>query len=240
MNNRKSLPLKYPDNFMVSVVITNLDVEAVVQQFIDELSFYDFYGPTIPEGHHYVSGAVLDLIEEHYHRYTPLALPDSRPVSHRYLTRIHALINDTALHNTEKRAHTAELIKEWEKELSPLIHLPQEVMLEQDNCVKISYEFHLICALCHKKPEHALTHFMDEISIARIQAYNQFDPHISYKDRPYVGSTDLPVNKKEIRKVFERKFTALHNRMNKVKSYEERVLAYEAFYKQWSEALILN
>ncbi|WP_442589310.1 hypothetical protein ACSBL2_25145 [Pedobacter sp. AW31-3R] len=240
MNNRKSLPLKYPDNFMVSVVITNLDAEMVLQQFIDEFSFYDFYSPQIGTDNDFVSTGIIDLIEQYYHWYSPLTTPAYRGLSSAYLKRIHCLKNDKCLTDAERSSKSKLLMKEWKKELPSLIRIPGRIKLEQNNCVKISFEFNLMCALCHMKPERALTQFMDEISIANIQAYHQFDPYISYRKRPYIAENSLPEDKREIREVYEKKFTALHTRMSKVKSFDQRVAAYQAFYKQWCDELLSN
>ncbi len=230
--------LQYPDNVVEAAVIAHLDIENILQEFIDGTSFYSFYSQKIHNFNNQINDGVLDLIEQYNHAYSPVEAPDSHVLSTTYLKQIHALKSNSCLTEAEKIAAGNILMKQWEQETSALIQLPAKLMLEQHKSLQISFEFNMMCALCRMKPVHALAAFLDQISLARVQAYNQFNHEISFKRRPYVSDQNIPSTQPEIRKKYEKRFTALHNRMNRVKSFDRRFDAYQAFYKQWYQELL--
>lgn len=233
-----NVALQYPDNVVEAAVIAHLDIEHILQEFIDGTSFYSFYSQKIDDFNNEVNDSVLDLIERYNHAYSPVEAPDSRMLSTKYLNQIHALKGDTRITEAEKIASAAILMEQWKHEISALVKLPATVMLEQHKSVKISFEFNMMCALCRMKPVHALAKFLDQVSLARVQAYNQFNQEVSFKKRPYVSDQNLPRTQPEIRKKYEKRFTVLHKRMNRIKSFEERYIAYQDFYKQWYQELM--
>lgn len=230
--------LQYPDNVIEAAVIAHLDIENILQEFIDGTSFYSFYSQKIDDFNNQVNDSVLDLIEQYNHAYSPVEAPDSRLLSTIYLKQIHALKSNSCLTETERIVAGTILMKQWEQETSALVHLPAKLMLEQRTSVQISFEFNMMCALCRMKPVHALAEFLDQVSLARVQAYNQFNQETSFKSRPYVSDQNIPSTQPEIRKKYEKRFTALHNRMNRIKSFDRRLDAYQAFYKQWYQELL--
>lgn len=232
--------LKYPDHVIAAAVITGLDIKNVLQEFIDSTSFYSFYSQKIDEFQNQIIEEVLDLIEQYYHAYSTVKAPDSRPLSAKYLQQIHELKSRIDLTAAEKEVYSTGLMEKWAQELSPLIQLPAKVGLEQNNSVAISFEFNMMCSLCRMKPEHALSQFMDQISIAEIQAQNQFNQEVSYRNRPYLIPTDLPCSQSAVRKKYEEKFKMLYNRMNRVKSFDRRLAGYQDFYNQWYQELIVE
>lgn len=240
MKHEKTLPLQFPENFKVAVVINNLDIEYVLQEFIDSTSFYQFYSQKIDSFHNQINDGVLDLIHQYQQDYSTLKVANSHDVSFKYLKQIHDLKSDMQLSDAQKIACSSILMKEWENEQLPVLELPDILILEQNKSVKISFEFNMMCSLCRMKPEHALTQFMSQISIAKIQAYNQFDQESSYRNMPYLAIDNVPVTQLEIRKKYENKFTALHVKMSKVKSFAKRLVAYQDFYDQWYNELILE
>lgn len=230
--------LQYPDNVVEAALIAHLDIENILQEFINGTSFYSFYSQKIDDFNNQVNDSVLDLIEQYNHAYSPVEAPDSRLLSAFYLKQMHALKSNSCLTEAEKIAGGTILMKQWEQETSALIQLPANLMLEQHTSMQISFEFNMMCALCRMKPVHALAAFLDQVSLARVQAYNQFNQEISFKSRPYVSDQNIPCTQPEIRKKYEKRFTVLHNRMNRVKSFNRRFDAYQAFYKQWYQELL--
>ncbi len=248
MDSKGRVKLTYAEDFRIACTINNLKHEEVLQYFINRVSFYAFNGGEMEAVSLWATSIVIDCKREVNGEVQAVTSKKVQRVSLKYILMLSDLNDNTYLSTIDKMKESFLLMKEWETDMDPLVDYPKIFQLDEEHSLVLTFDFNLLCRMNGVAALEVLQYFMDRISLARERATNLIEFVETNSCMSLLGMMKLSLGIKknkipihqEIHKWYGDKLLLLDERLKKESSFERRISVYQAFYKEWYNALRKN
>lgn len=248
MDSDGQFGLKYTEEFRIACKINNVKQEAVLQYFIDRVSFYAFNGGDVEAVSLWATHIVLDCRRKAVAEVVPLKNKSVQKISVNYLRLLSELINNPNLSTIEKMNESAKLMRDWEAEMPPLAEYPNSFFTDQHNSVLLTFDFNLLCNMNGIVVQQVLQFFIDEISLPRQRAVDLHESSGSSASMSFfemmLMSRSMKRGKnraqKEIDQRFNEQLLQLDETLKDEDDQDRRLTAYRELYTKWYNSLGKN
>jgi hypothetical protein len=248
MDSTIELGLNFTDEFSMACVINDLKQEDVLQFFINRASVYAFNGGDMETLSLYATSTVIECKNSLQSEPTPVTERRIQLMSLKYITLLSDLIHDESLSKVEKMRRNFEIMREWDREMSPYTTYEKTFRIDESRYLLLTFEFNLLCKFNGLTPKQVLQHFINNISIARDRATNllgyvhtnaSVSLLILFALSRSMNKSWQPV-KMDIYNWYSDRLVDLDQSLKEENSVEERLNVYNAFYSDWYQTLMNN
>lgn len=185
-----------PHDFKVSLTLFNLSIHRFLQCFIDHVSFYDALFPTEVDAYELATRTLskysfekenAEKIDETSENKNDLFVVESVEALAAAVKAVKAMGQISArkdLNNKQKRKAAKKKIQKISNTLNSNIVKATTLYLNEEQTLKLSPDFCLLCELHHISPIEHLTNVMEQISEADIEARSGLNKGV---ENPAVG-----------------------------------------------------
>jgi len=200
----KIIPIAYPEEFRITALITRMNIQEMIQGFVDGVSFYAFCGghrkkpftkelslkdsegnthncivkikevSWLDEKAEYLIEIISNCMESYELEFFKETHPGLNSLHTKFVCLFYSLVSDSSISQAEKIDLAKLYMKDWQEKQRPLLAFPEEIILEQGEKINLSFEFNMVCRISNLCPEHVLCYYMNMLSIARVKAGMQF------------------------------------------------------------------
>jgi len=237
--------VKYTEDFTIACTINNLEHEAVLQYFIDRVSFYAFNGGDVEAVSLWATHIVLDCKRKAGAQIVPVKDKRIQKISLRYIRLLSDLINNIHLSTVEKMKESISLMREWEAEMPPNAEYPTTFFTDQHKSVLLTFDFNLLCNMNGIVVQQVLQFFIDEISFPRqravpLSATSGSSASMSFFEMMLMSrSMQRTKNRgqQEIDQLYNEQLLQLDETLKDESDEDRRLTAYREFYTKWYNSL---
>ena len=237
--------VKYTEDFTIACTINNLEHEAVLQYFIDRVSFYAFNGGDVEAVSLWATHIVLDCKRKAGAKVVPVKDKRIQKISLSYIRLLSDLINNVHLSTVEKMKESISLMREWEAEMPPNAEYPTTFFTDQHKSVLLTFDFNLLCNMNGIVVQQVLQFFIDEISLPRQRALGLPENSGSSASMSFfemiLMSRSMKRTKnralKEIDQLYNGQLLQLDETLMDENDEGSRLTAYQELYTKWYNSL---
>lgn len=245
MKSKNALELNYAEEFRVACTVNNLRYEEVLQHFIDSVSFYVFIGGEIDAASQWATQVMVECRDNFDSKPVMVDNEELRRTCIKYVELLMELSNSTHLSAKAKVRKSYSVMQSWSQALAEQAEYQQQVEVNSNYELSISFDFNLLCLMTGICAEQALQYFIDTVSLAEDRALNLYEV---IKINPGTAFTLLLLVRdsatKNIRLPQEHifikhglKLLDLDELLEEENYFEYRVKAYRKLYLEWYNAL---
>jgi hypothetical protein len=245
MNIIDNNKLHYTKDFIIACRINNLKPAALLQYFIDHISFYSFLGGEMESVYLWATQVVTDCIVPPGTHVAATSNAGLRDISLKYIKLLTALLFEEGSARSAETEKSTTIMKKWASEVSPYTDYAGGTITRSGEIVRFSFDLNLICSLKGITVHEVLQAFINDISLSADRGRNLFQntrttpammvllvllsSHDAIKDRI------LP--HQHIYRKFGLRLLKIDKMLKKEPGVQERINHYNIFYHQWYTAL---
>lgn len=239
-----SLPIRIPQDLRDTVTALHIDPAEMIQQYFDTFRFYPYFSTRSEQEKSGILSSVRHGFTEFQQSGNIYVDPILEEINQRYCKLLVKLSNDTKLSPPAHDQQSILLIDSWEKEARPLTNYPQELVLEGDGRLRLSFNF-ILCNICFgQKIKRLVSMYMKRISMVFLYAHaypgNAFNNKMVMQFFESLvidqGQAFLPrtTDQTALIEEYRSKLVDLFEEMTGVKNYQKRLKVFRPLIKEWT------
>ncbi|WP_442590288.1 hypothetical protein ACSBL2_03500 [Pedobacter sp. AW31-3R] len=245
MESTQAINLNYTEEFRIACTINNIRFEIVLQNFIDQVSFYVFSGGEAGALSKWATKVMADFIVKFNSKPSPHLHTEVQAISTRYKRQLKSIIDNKQISTESKFSAGMMVMEDWSAEIPPSADYPAEALLNQHFVLSFPFNFRILSMMNGTDTEQVLQYFIDNVSLAEDRAMNLYQVEVVnpstcvlllmlVKDEK---SKRKPLPQEHIYVKYALRLLDLDEEMEKETDAEYRLVMYKIFYAEWYNAL---
>lgn len=245
MKSTQAINLNYTEEFRIACTINHIRFEIVLQNFIDQVSFYVFSGGDAGALSKWATKVMTDFIGK-FNLTPSLGLDtEMQAISTRYSVQLKSIIDNKQISAESKISAGILIMEDWSAEVVPSADYPVEILLNDHHMLRFPFNFRILSMMNGIDTEQLLQYFIDNISLAADRAMNLYQVTVVnpstcvlllmlVKDEK---SKRKPLPQEHIYVKYALRLLDLDEEMEEETNTEYRLDKYKKFYAEWYNAL---
>jgi hypothetical protein len=247
MNIIRNNKLHYSKDFIIACRINNLKPAALLQYFIEHISFYSFLGAEMEPIYLWATRVVTDCTVQPGNHVTENTNPAQREIALKYIKLLTTLLFEEGVDKAAETEKSIVIMKNWAADMAPYKDYPQGTITSSGNILHFSFDLNLICSLKGLTVPQVLQAFINDISLAADRGKNLFQ---NTRTTPAMTVLLLLLSSHEairdkilphqhIYREFGLRLLEIDKILKEEPGVQQRIDHYDIFYHQWYTALQL-